>query len=158
MPGSNGWVCYKVLDDFGHLEGRNRSRILFTDRLPHLLALGIFLDFPERDPWAMCTGLGRSPPVSWSFRNRLHITLYMPKIFEIGREFDQKRYICPVFKQKFLKFSENVIYAHRYIWSYTPVPKNLGTPHHPTIIQYPSKNLTHIVSVVPYPLVRCSQS
>ena len=59
---SNGRVCYKLLDDFGHLEGRNRSRILFTDRLPHLLALCIFLDFPERDPWAMCTGLGRSPP------------------------------------------------------------------------------------------------
>ena len=38
------------------------------------------------------------------------------------------------------------------------LPKNLGTPHHPTIIQYPSKNLTHIVSVVHYPQVRHSQS
>ena len=28
------------------------------------------------------------------------------------------------------------------------LPKNLGTPHHPTIIQYPSKNLTHIVSLI----------
>ena len=52
---------------------------------------------------------------------RPYITLYMPKIFEIAREFDQKRYICPFFRQKLLKFSENVIYAHRYIWSYTPV-------------------------------------
>ena len=46
----------------------------------------------------------------------------------------------------------------RNVGSEAYLPKNLGTPHHPTIIQYPSKNLTHIVSVVQYPLVRYSQS
>ena len=51
----------------------------------------------------------------------VYITLYIPKIFKIARKFDQKRYIYSWNRWKFAKFSKNVIYTHRYIYSLTPV-------------------------------------
>ena len=62
----------------------------------------------------------------WSY-----ITLYMPKIFKIVREFDQKRYICSIFLRKFSKFSKNVIYARRYICSFTPVGTEISKIRNP---------------------------
>ena len=47
-------ALYKVLDDIGHLETRNRSSILFPDRQPHLPALYIFLDLLQHVSWILC--------------------------------------------------------------------------------------------------------
>ena len=40
--------CYKLLDDFGQIDGRNQARIFFRDPLQHFLALYIFLDLLQR--------------------------------------------------------------------------------------------------------------
>ena len=47
-------VCYKVFDDSGYLEARDRSSILFPDRQSHVLALYNFLDFLQSTVRVLC--------------------------------------------------------------------------------------------------------
>ena len=44
----------------------------------------------------------------------------MPEIFKIAREFDQKRYICPFFKKKSLKFRKT-LYIPIVTYGHTPL-------------------------------------